>query len=278
VPGRPRLRAWLPAVAALAFLAASCAAPQKAPETPAARLWNNYLKNQALLRETFSAITADASLNLSTPERKSRLVLKFWGNLEYPLRLDLKTGFGAAVAFCREDAFGWLAVDPNADLAYAAEDGRTGALALGLAMPFDLRELAAMAAGNYALLTPEAFDRAEPGDQGGWTYHFAPASRISSMALDAQGRPRRMSGEYQGREWSLELKDHGDLYGGGSGARKLSYSSGPEIKAIIRIKELERTPVAWPEESLALPLPPGTPVKFLEANTNRITGYAHGRE
>lgn len=87
-----------------------------------------------------------------------------------------------------------------------------------------------------------------------------------------------MSGEYQGREWSLELKDHGDLYGGGSGARKLSYSSGPEIKAIIRIKELERTPVAWPEESLALPLPPGTPVKFLEANTNRITGYAHGRE
>lgn len=245
-------------------LICSCAAAPKRPESPAKVHWREFIKNREALRERVEAIDIKASVNLATPERKTRLVVNFWGNLDYPLRLDLTTGFGAPVAFSREDGSGFTAFDPGAKTAFVSESGRRGALILGLAMPFDLRDLAALAAGDFPALLPETYSRAEPAGDG-WRYEFSGNSDIVSATLDARGRLAVLAGTHEERRWTLSLSDYAEENAPGeSRPGKLVFEAGEDVKAILRIKDMRRMTEKWPHGALELALPPGARVRMLD--------------
>jgi hypothetical protein len=247
-------------------MTASCAtAPEPAPKGPAGATWQGFLEKRRELRDEIRAIDVKSSINLDTPERKTRLIISFWGNLDYPLRLDLTTGFGAPVAYSREDRLGFTAYDPNSKTAYLSDNSRRGARILGLTMPFDLRDLAALAAGTFLDLLPGDYVRAEPADSGGWKYYFGEESAVGAAVLSPGGRLSALSGSGEKGPWVMSLKDYaGNAPYGESRPERLVFRAGRDIKAILRIKDMRRMAEAWPEESLNLPLPPGTRTKILE--------------
>lgn len=254
------------AILLFATMTASCAtAPEPAAMDPAEATWQDFLDKRRELRNEIRAIDVKSSINLNTPERKTRLIINFWGNLDYPLRLDLTTGFGAPVAYSREDGLGFTAYDPNSQTAYLSENSRRGAKILGLTMPFDLKDLASLAAGTFLDLLPENYTRAEPADTGGWKYHFGEKSEVSAAVLNPGGRLSALSGAGEKGPWVMVLKDYAENTPyGESRPEKLVFRAGEDVKAILRIKDMRRMAEAWPEESLELPLPPGTRTKILE--------------
>lgn len=243
----------------------SCAGIEKPePAVPAHATWEKFVAERKSLQESVRGIDLKASINLSTPERKTRLIINFWGNTGLPLRLDLTTGFGAPVAFSREDRFGFTAYDPNAKTAYVAESGRRGAMILGLTMPFDLQGLASLAAGTFLELLPDAYVRAEPAE-GGRRYVLPEGSGVSAATLDHAGRLVSLSGAGEVGPWTMALKNYDeDIPTGRSRPAKLSFQAGENVKAVIRIKEMRRMQKSWPAKALELPLPPGTRIRILE--------------
>lgn len=247
-------------------LTASCAGlgrPPLKPESPAGTLWRRFAQSRLDLQGRVKAMDAKASINISSPQRNSRLVIDFWGNLDYPLRLDLSTGFGAPVAFSREDGSGFIAFDPNARVAYLSQSGRQGAEILGLAMPFDLKSLAGLAAGTYFDTLPDDYAEAEP-EGGGWRYEFSRDTGITSATLDGRARLTALGGNSDNGPWTLALTDFDEEKPDNAAPRRLTFEAGEDVKAIIRIKDLRRMPEELPEGALSLALPPGTRTRILE--------------
>jgi hypothetical protein len=206
---------------------------------------------------------AKASINIFSPKRNTRLVIDFWGNLDYPLRLDLSTGFGAPVAFSREDGTGFIAFDPNERIAYLSTSGRQGAAILGLVMPFDLKSLADLAAGTYYNPLPGDYAKAEPeGD--GWRYEFSQDTGITSATLDGRARLTALGGNSDNGPWTLALTDFDEEAPESLGPKRLTFEAAEDVKAIIRIKEMRRLPEELPEGALSMGLPPGTRTRILE--------------
>lgn len=247
----------------LALLGSCATMPERVPENTAGVLWREFIEHRETLRCGIEAIDVKASINLSTPERKTRLIINFRGNLDYPLRLDLTTGFGAPVAYSREDRFGFTAYNPGEETAFISESGQRGALILGLAMPFDLKDLAALASGTFLALLPEAYSNAEQ-TMDGWTYKFSGNNDVSFATLDFRGRLIVLGGTYEETPWTLTLSGYTEDHPlEPSRPEKLVFEAGEDVKAVIRIKEMRRTAEKWPPKSLELQLPPGTRVRIL---------------
>ncbi len=115
------------ALAAMVLLAASCARHvSRTPGAPAGILWQSFQEARQRATLTGPGLSARASLQYDGPGRKSRVVLKLWGDLGYPLRLDMEAGIGASIAMLREDAQGWTAYFPQSGEAMVNADPRRG--------------------------------------------------------------------------------------------------------------------------------------------------------
>jgi len=241
-----------------AVLGAACSPQPTPPPAPAQATWEAFGLVSAAAPPAFSL---RASLNYSGPGQQSRVVLKFWGNVGYPLRLDMSTGFGAPVAYWREDRTGLLTYAPGAQAAWRHADALQGAAALGLPFPLTLRDLAALATGSVRALVPELFLRTEPTPEGGWSYAFARGESLRRLVLDREARPVQMEGLASGREFVLRLADFGEAGLGPNQAATFFIDLKPDVSAVLRIKSMEMADAPWPAESLALPLPPGVALR-----------------
>ena len=258
----PRTSALLVA-ALLVLLTAACARHVATrPAAPARVLWQSFMDSRRSAAQAGPGLMGRASLQYDGPGRKSRVVLKLWGNLGYPLRLDMEAGIGASIAFLREDARGWTAYFPQSGEAAVNHDPRRGLASLGVDAPLSLADLAGLATGTYEGLAPDDYALAEPSGDGGWTYSFpdqGPAlTPVSRLTLDARARPVAMSGRWAGGPWDLTLSRFGeDGAPDAAQARKMTLVRPPSTTVVIRMKELTRRPEPWPSEALALELPPG---------------------
>lgn len=257
---RPTFRPLALALLCLALLAACAPERIVPPPAPAAETWEAFALRCAGAAPAFSL---RGSLNYAGPGRQSRVVLKFWGNVGYPLRLDMTTGFGSPVAYWREDDAGFLTFAPGEQAAWRHRDAVQGTAALGLPFPFSLRDLALLATGNVRALLPEMFVRAEPTPDGGWNYVFSRKEAMRRLTLDREARPAALEGLANGRAFTLRFADFGQAGLGPDQAATLHVDLAPDVSAVLRIKAMDIAAAAWPAASLALPLPPGTALRDL---------------
>ena len=269
-PSRPRtLRHATPWLGILTLLILGACAPKTIPEPDVTslhpdRVWQLFLeKDHGGATESIQAFSCNASLHYAGQKTKSRVMLHFWGNLDYPLRLELQTGLGSTLALWREDAGEFLAYLPDKQTAYIHINGRLGMEAFGINLPFNLRELALLLNGRYADLLPERYTTVRKTKQGDYLYTVVGEQRRFSLVLGANGEIKAM-GTLGTEPWSLEFSgslDDSDLPGL---PKKISMQGANGDKAILFIKKLEQRQSLWPADSLELDLPIDTKIMLLE--------------
>jgi hypothetical protein len=240
-------------LAGLALLT-SCAPKPAAPslDVQAAKaVWESFLAQGP----TAQAFELSGSMNLTTPQKSARVLLRFRGDLEGTLRLDMASGTGTTFAMWREGPDGWLAVYPMANQAFSHPDTRAALGRLGLPLPFNLRDLAALLTGRYAWVLPPIYKTVKV-IPGGYEYAMPAGSRLASVTLDFAGNPVHLAGKGV-QPWSVELSDFSppEQYGRPL-AQKMNLTTPGGTTALLRVKKLELLPERLPEQSLDLPLPP----------------------
>ena len=248
-------RSALFAALVLAVALAGCA-PKKGPGAldlgQAQAYWASFTTDSGAPAKSFSL---SASLNLQSPQKSARLLLKFWGDLDRPLRLDLSSGMGQTYSMWREDSLGWLAVYPLSNQAFTHSDTRAALAKLGMPFPFGLKDLAAITAGRYSLILPSTYKSVKMTDKG-YQFALSAPSPVAFVTLDFEGKPIHLTG--RGVEpWTVELGDYTAVEPGRKPlAQKIQLTTPGGLQAILRIKKLELSSTPMDAQSLELPLPP----------------------
>ena len=213
-----------------------------------------------------TSFNLSAAMHYSGPKDKGRIIIQFWGNLAYPLRLDLQTGLGQTLSYWREDANGFTAYLPDKHSAYLHKDGRLGMAAFGIQLPFTLKQMALLLNGAWSELTPEHYTTVRPVKDKGYLYHFTAFDQTYSMIIDLTGKPLEM--RTPGPEpWHVAFSGVMELPGLEKLPKKITMTQTTNQKAVLVLKKLQQTPQPYPEDKLELELPPDTDIFLLE-NTN----------
>ncbi|KUG27857.1 hypothetical protein ASZ90_002281 [hydrocarbon metagenome] len=249
------------------LLLAGCAAKTAAPpgEDPARTAWEAFRAREQAKHADWKGFRVDAGLSFASQRKSGRLNLAFYGNLDLPLRLDLTLPMGGPYAFWVEDAQGFTAYYPGNQTAFTHTSTREGLSRMGLPLPFALRELAVVAIGRLDAFVPEKYVSVKKRPEG-YEYAFAPGSRLAALTLDFEGKPIHLTG--RGIEpWKVALEDYpAEASETPSGeARRVVLTTPGGAQVTLRIKKIDGRDTPWPASALALPIPPGTAVRSLEA-------------
>ncbi|MFP5222239.1 MAG: hypothetical protein ACLGSA_08125 [Acidobacteriota bacterium] len=250
------LRAGLFVLLLFSLPLAGCARKTGVPGAPdaaqAQALWAAFASEPG---EKPAAFSMSASLNIQSPQRSARLLVKFWGNLELPLRLDLATGMGQSFSMWREDSLGWLAVYPLSNQAFTHPDTRAGLSRLGMPFPFTLKELASISSGRFGLILPSGYKNVKRTSKG-YEYSLPASSAVGSVTLDFEGKPIHLTG--RGVEpWIVELGDFAAPEAGRPPlAHRLTLTTPGGLQVIMRTRKIELFAAPMDLSTLELPLPP----------------------
>lgn len=241
------------ALLAVLALASGCAVKPLAPRDDKAQaVWSRFRATYASSQA--AAFSLSASISFSAGIRSGRVNARFHGNYALPLRLDLQTPLGQPLAFWREDASAWMAYYPDRDTVYRHREPRSGMDRLGLALPFSLRELAAVATGRFGEFIPDRYRKVEPAKDG-FTYTLDGDPRLASLTLDLEGNPRHLAG--RGLEpWSVAFEEYAPSPGAAHPVARAVVLTTPGGNTIrLRVKQLELMAAPYPEKNLELPVP-----------------------
>ncbi len=272
----PSLGRWRPTAALLLLLLAGiiggCAPKTLVPPEPSRHpdeVWQRFQERAAAQAQAGTrAFTCNASLHYEGPKTKSRVVLQFWGNLDYPLRLDLQSGLGSTLALWREDAFEFLAYLPEQRTAYVHQDGRLGMAAFGIALPFTLRELALLLNGQYASLLPDYYVAVRRTKEGLYRFTLDAPAQGFALLLDPDGAPKGL--ETGGNDpWTLEFSGSLEAQGLPDLPQRIRMQRQSGERAILNIKDLSLRQELWTGAALDMDLPPDTGIRLLE-NTGPV--------
>jgi len=249
------------------LLLAGCAAKTAAPpgEDLARTTWEAFRAREQKKHAEWKAFRVDAGLSFASQRKSGRLNLAFYGNTDLPLRLDLTLPMGGPYAFWVEDAQGFTAYYPGNQTAFTHRNTREGLSRMGLPLPFALRELAAVAIGRFDAFVPEKYASVKKRPEG-YEYAFPASARLGALTLDFEGKPIHLTG--RGIEpWKVAFEDYqADAAGTASDeARRVVLTTPGGAQVTLRIKKIEGRQTPWPDSALALPMPPGTAVRSLEA-------------
>jgi len=250
--------AWFVLSLCLALSLAACGPKAGAPrpemaKAPPQELWRSFTAPSGDEAKSF---TLSASLSVVSPQKSARLLAKFWGNLDRPLRLDLSTGMGQTFSMWREDSLGWLAIYPLNNQVFTHSDTKAALSKLGMPFPFGMKELAAISCGRWGLILPSKYTSAAKTAKG-VVYTLGLSSPVESVTLDFAGNPIHLTGRGVA-PWTVDLDDFAPPESGGKPlARKITVTSPGGIQAILRIKKLELQPAPMAGQGLELALPPG---------------------
>ena len=253
---RPGAAALVLALAlALGFALGGCApkaGPGGAPQADAQALWRSF---SAPAQTEAKSFTLSASLSVASPSRSARLLVRFWGGVDGPVRLDLSSGMGQTFAMWREDQLGWLAVYPGSNQAFTHSDTKAALARLGMPFPFTLKDLAAICAGRFQGIVPASYSGVKR-TASGFTYTLPQGSAVGSLTLDFAGNPIHLTG--RGVEpWSVELGDFAaPAEGGRPLAQRIAVTSPGGLQAVLRIKKIELSAAPADASALGLTVPP----------------------
>lgn len=220
-----------------------------------------------------AGILVNASLyytRVSPTRRSNRTVLRMWGDLDLPLRLDVSAGIGRILAHIREDRGGLTAYYPESRAAYTHENPVLGATRLGMPFPFALKDLAHVLAGSFASLVPKNYENGTRTGKG-YVFTFAQGP-VAVLELDGWARPVRMEGTsriYNGelRGWSVEFDRYPEEGAGVPQAQMLILAMDNGEKGVLRVKKRELRSSRWPEKSMEMLLPEGTALHRMDMVT-----------
>ncbi|MBN2141240.1 MAG: hypothetical protein JW718_09580 [Desulfovibrionaceae bacterium] len=275
--------AWL-GVLALAVSSALCGCGPKSLTGPdfsgPAQAWQWFRQAYCRPAPRASGILTEASFYYFKGNKTNRTTLRFWGDLDLPLRLDVSAGVGTSLAFFREDADGLLAYYPDKGQAFSHADPIKAARCLSLPLSFSLKDLAALLSGDLAGFAPESFDRAGPAPGKGYAFGFR-TGRVRELTLDRLGRPATLRGEGNGGPgasgpWELTFSYPLDASSARVLADRLTLVMAEGAKGVLRIKGREFKARPWPASSLALRLPQGTNLRLLDDQAAGGGGFEPG--
>lgn len=246
------------AVLACCLALTSCAARQPLPPADPGQVWSGFLARQRTLEGQSPHLMVRASLWYTTPERSNRTVVALWGSLERPLRADINASMGAAIGLFREDAAGWIAYYPQSKEAVSHAGGGAGAGALGVNVPFSLRDVGLLLTGRLLPLTGEEPRSSMALANGDTAILLAEGATAERLVLDREGRPVELTGG-DGEPWTVTVKDYDELAPGLATVVEMTLSGNRSARLIIKSLELRETP--WPEAATALDIPPQVPVR-----------------
>ena len=250
---------WYACILMAGCLLSACAPKRPLPRPAGTDLWQKFQRHQASLTPLHS-FSIRASINYTSTTQKHRVIMRLYGTLEYPIRMDLQAGIGRTISIWREDASRWQGYFPEENRIYLARDGKTGARCLGFPTPFDLRELALILQGDItSVLTPDLIP--ERVDGQGRYFHFSPDSRISGILLDENGRTRELYGK---KGWRVGF----DYEGSSAYSQKINIVMDNATQAVVRIKAIREQTFAT---DLSISLAEQTQTIRLDATTTPCT-------
>ena len=214
-------------------------------------LWAGF-QNTYRFDDTGKGLAMKASMHYKGKRKSVRAVLDLWGNIPSPIRLNAQATLGANLAFILQDENRWIAVMPQEDKAYTHADPVYGQAALGLPIPLTLKEMAFFATGSYADLFPNNFSSFSKTDYG-VMFHFD-TGPMTMLGLSYSGKPVELYMDHSRQhrvtldKFEKTFKNRPEL------ATKVTVT-GPEEKAVLRIKSVELNIDPWPESALELKIP-----------------------
>jgi outer membrane biogenesis lipoprotein LolB len=249
-------------LASALLLLNACAARQsgKPLEAATARsIWEGYVQYAAKSAEEHRQPSrVQASLRFGGNDDGRRVIVLLWENGGGPIRLDVRAGVGVSAAKILQTDSRFLVYSMQEARAYYHDGPQQSLLAYGLPLPFGLRDLAALLAGDYGavfgLTLPE---NPRSTQHGGMSLILPKKGRLGGvLELDAQGLLRSWKEERDG--WRLTFTYDGDKAFPRPEQVEARHADGKY--AILLIKERQRPDRPFTPDQLELKLPPGTPM------------------
>ncbi len=247
---------------AFALFINGCATRQM-PLNGKRELFNNFRLKYSHCNGT--GMKATASLFYTAEGKGHRTTMTLWGNLEAPLRLDVRAGIGAYIAHILEDNSGLTAFYPGQKTAYTHSSPEKGVELLGLPFPFSLKDLAGLVSCCYQSLIPDDYNSVNYIHETGNLQYIFNKGPVSSITLTRQGVPVTIIGHGES-PWRMELTSYADNGAGKMLADKITVFTENGDKAVLRIKSRQFTTEKWPADSLEMELPEGTETVALDQN------------
>ncbi|WP_457571894.1 hypothetical protein [Desulfovulcanus sp.] len=226
-----------------------CTPKKPAPEQSPSALWSRFWRNQT---QNILSFKIKTSINYSSARHKNRILATMWGNLNYPIRMNIEAGIGQTISLWREDMHLWQAYFPTQKTLYIHPDGQKGATALGYPTPFNLKELAMILLGHYRSIVPDQFDKVELKN-GLWVFSFDSRSKVKKLALSELARPVFLTGDKWQAKLNQYIQEQNNVY-----AQKIILLLPRSEQAVIRIKSVQIKKILWEDQQLALNLPEDT--------------------
>jgi outer membrane biogenesis lipoprotein LolB len=244
------------------LLLSACATRQSAgPLEPAAArdIWKSYVQYaEKSAEERRQPARVQASLRFGGNDDGRRVIVLLWENGNGAIRLDVRAGVGVSAAKILQTDSRFLVYAVQENLAYYHEGSQQSLLAYGLPLPFGLRDLAALLAGDYGAvfgLTPPKDPRSAQG--GGMSLTLPQKENLGGvLQLDPQGLPRSWKEEKGGWRLTFSYDDNRDF----PRPEQIEARHEDGNYAILLIKERQRPEQPYTPEQLDLKLPPGTPM------------------
>lgn len=172
-----------------------------------------------------------------------------WGNDTRKLRLDVMAGVGATIGKISENGDSFLLYAPRENKAYFHNGSNKPLLKMGVPLPFNLSQLAALLNGSYPAVFGNSYSTAEmSGDCAKFELDGGPGG---TLTLNDSGLPvawRRKNG------WQLDM-----TYEDGQPPlpETLKLETPDGKRAILLVKEREK-PQPFDSAHMDLLIPPGT--------------------
>lgn len=225
------------------------------PQRPAQDVWLRFQEQTRPFPE-HQPFLISASIVYVHSGKTSRVKSSLWGRLSYPIRMDLRAGFGQTVAMWYEDQTLWEAYFPDRNIKYVHHDGSLGASMLGYPTPFDLNMTAKVLLADFQGIIPSRFEEYKnAGDS--WEYTFE-QGMTQKIRLDMQGRLKSASG----RGWSVRFEEYENQDDPGYYSR-IEFRLGNEDKALVRIKSVRIPEADWSARQLSMKIPEESQVIYL---------------
>lgn len=208
-----------------------------------------------------------ASLYYTTRKQGHRTIMSLWGDLDSPLRLDVRAGIGTYLAHIREDKNGLTAFYPEEKTVYSHSSPQRAVELLGLPFPFALKDLAGLIAGCYPNFIPSSFDTIDISSNGKGLLYSFDHGPISSITLTEKGLPVEITGRGK-LSWKMEMESYELGKSGKNLPEKITVYTATGAKAVLRIKSRYFTGRKWDEKSLEMSVPDGTETIKLDQNVN----------